>query len=53
MSEILTEECENCDGTGISGHQCIEDCCFCIDPEENALCFNCQGTGKVVDECRF
>jgi hypothetical protein len=44
-SSISWEECENCGGEGVSGHDCGEDCCCCADPEENVQCDACRGRG--------
>lgn len=41
----LWESCEQCGGDGYWGHDCGEDCCPCLDPEENLRCNNCDGTG--------
>lgn len=38
------EDCWNCED-GFSGHDCGEDCCCCIDPEENVVCDICRGEG--------
>lgn len=35
--------CAHCGETGFSGHDCGEDTCCCLDPEENVECFICQG----------
>ncbi len=43
--EMAWEECENCGGEGVSGHDCGEDCCCCIDPEDNVPCDYCDGAG--------
>ena len=40
-------DCHKCDGAGVSGHDCGEDICFCVNPKENIKCFNCNGTGEV------
>ena len=37
--------CDVCDGSGFSGHDCGEDCCACIDPEDNEVCAECMGVG--------
>ena len=45
-SSMDWQECENCDGEGLSGHDCGEDCCCCADPEEpNVPCGICGGHG--------
>lgn len=38
-------ECWQCDATGVSGHDCGEDCCCCLDPEDNMRCDICGGKG--------
>ena len=38
-------ECENCGGEGVSGHDCGEDVCCCLDPEDNEDCDVCDGSG--------
>jgi hypothetical protein len=30
---------------GVSGHDCGEDCCACLEPEENDPCAQCGGIG--------
>ena len=37
-------ECWNCDD-GYSGHDCGEDICCCLDPEDNVICDICRGKG--------
>jgi len=39
------EECSNCGGEGIAGHDCGEDTCCCLRPEENMTCYICEGKG--------
>lgn len=39
------EQCENCGGEGVSGHECGEDSCCCWHPEDNRQCDYCKGTG--------
>jgi hypothetical protein len=37
--------CWNCDEDGYSAHDCGEDCCCCLYPENNVVCDGCNGTG--------
>lgn len=37
--------CWQCGGEGTNGHDCGEDCCACLDPEENVRCDICNGRG--------
>lgn len=37
-------ECWNCED-GLSGHDCGEDCCVCLYPEDNVRCDICNGRG--------
>lgn len=37
-------DCYNCD-EGYSHHDCGEDCCCCLDPEDNVVCDICDGDG--------
>lgn len=39
------EDCRNCGGTGFSSHDCGEDCCVCLEPEDNVICDWCGGKG--------
>lgn len=41
----MWEDCPNCGGEGVSGHDCGEDCCCCADPYDNIGCDICQGKG--------
>jgi hypothetical protein len=44
-------ECGVCDGEGLRGHDCGEDCCNCRRPEPNVPCWACSGAGEIeVDE---
>jgi hypothetical protein len=48
MNDIIddeSEECWNCGGTGLVGHDCGEDTCMCLQPEENVTCDVCNGDG--------
>ncbi len=41
-------DCDQCD-EGFSHHECGEDCCVCLEPENNVLCDFCQGSrGRFV-----
>lgn len=46
-------DCWNCGGEGFSHHDCGEDCCCCLNPEDNVLCDICEGAGgfKVCAHC--
>ncbi len=44
-SSITFQECGNCGGDGVTGHDCGEDCCCCADPEDNVTCDICHGVG--------
>lgn len=46
---MVDVECPNCGGTGLDGHDCGEDCCSCIDPEENVKCAVCKGKGGWME----
>ncbi len=39
------EDCWNCGGEGYSDHDCGEDCCVCLHPENNVPCDVCGGDG--------
>lgn len=47
MSE---EFCEECGGDGTTGHDCGEDTCCCLRPEENVTCLSCGGSGEAPGE---
>lgn len=38
-------ECWKCGGMGVDGHDCGEDCCVCLEPEDNMRCDICNGEG--------
>lgn len=38
-------ECWNCSGEGASSHDCGEDVCCCLYPEDNVRCDVCLGKG--------
>ena len=44
-SPVLWVECEACGGEGVYGHDCGEDCCACLYPEENEPCSMCGSAG--------
>lgn len=37
--------CQVCDGDGVFGHDCGEDNCPCLEPEDNVACYQCGGDG--------
>ena len=43
-SSIYTERCDQCED-GYDGHDCGEDCCACLHPEDNVPCQYCGGAG--------
>lgn len=45
-------DCYNCGGEGFSYHDCGEDCCCCLDPEDNVTCDICEGAGGWL-QCRM
>ncbi len=44
-SDAEREDCERCGGDGVDGHDCGEDSCPCLHPEENLPCGDCDGHG--------
>lgn len=38
-------DCHQCGGEGVDGHDCGEDCCCCLYPEDNMTCDICDGEG--------
>jgi len=42
--------CDACGGEGVSGHDCGEDTCCCLYPEDNVTCDICDGQGGL-NEC--
>lgn len=43
--ELVHVECPTCNGAGVDGHECGEDCCNCLQPEDNVACETCEGVG--------
>jgi hypothetical protein len=41
-SSADSEHCEHCEN-GFEGHDCGEDCCACLHPEDNIPCSFCGG----------
>lgn len=39
------EECWDCGGEGVTHHDCGEDTCCCINPQDNVVCDTCNGEG--------
>lgn len=48
------QRCWSCAGDGVVGHDCGEDTCCCLNPEDNVPCDICDGKGgwevEPVDE---
>ena len=44
--ERVFDPCEQCGGDGVDGHECGEDTCCCLDPEDNEPCDFCCGRGS-------
>jgi hypothetical protein len=44
-SSLTWDDCEACGGEGVSGHDCGEDCCCFLDPEDSVSCGYCRGEG--------
>jgi hypothetical protein len=42
--ELMWADCGNC-FEGFTGHDCGEDCCCCLYPEDNVTCDICYGAG--------
>ena len=38
-------QCWDCGGSGFSHHDCGEDTCCCLYPEDNVACDTCDGEG--------
>jgi hypothetical protein len=43
-SSVDIGRCDQCED-GFDGHDCGEDCCACLHPEDNVPCQYCDGTG--------
>ena len=39
------QDCDNCGGDGLFGHDCGDDCCCCLHPVDNIACDFCDGNG--------
>jgi hypothetical protein len=44
--------CWDCGGEG-GYHDCGEDCCSCLDPENDMECETCGGTGELDEGDSF
>lgn len=42
---MLWVDCWNCAGDGYSDHDCGEDTCCCLFPEDNVECDTCDANG--------
>ena len=41
------KECRNCAGEGYTHHDCGDDSCCCLNPENNVICHVCNGEGYI------
>lgn len=44
-SSVAHTRCYNCGGEGYSHHDCGEDTCCCLNPDDNVICDICRGSG--------
>jgi hypothetical protein len=44
-TEKWSVTCWSCGGEG-GRHDCMDDCCGCMDPEANQACDICNGNGE-------
>lgn len=44
-SSMDFQDCDYCGGEGYSDHECGEDTCCCLYPEDNVTCDICHGDG--------
>ncbi len=42
--------CWKCGGSGLTHHDCGEDTCCCVDPQDNVDCDICDGEGELYAE---
>lgn len=42
-TELDWEECWDCVGEGVTHHECGDDTCACLIPEDNVICQTCSG----------
>ena len=45
MEHFDWTECWQCGGEGVTHHDCGEDTCCCLNPEDNVRCDICYGKG--------
>lgn len=50
MNEKTEVLCWQCDGEGYTHHDCGEDCCVCLHPEDNVRCYVCMGQGAIEND---
>lgn len=43
-SSVDFTHCDDCED-GLDGHDCGDDCCCCLHPEDNVVCQTCYGHG--------
>ena len=47
-SSMFSEDCQHCGGEGVTDHDCGEDTCCCLYPEDNVPCDICGGEGAFL-----
>lgn len=51
-NELSWRDCWQCGGEGFVDHDCGEDTCCCLYPEDNVECDTCEGNGGWF-QCRL
>jgi hypothetical protein len=46
-SSVTFEMCQDCGGDGYFEHDCFDDSCCCLDPEDEQCCI-CEGEGTIA-----
>lgn len=47
MNDSEYVDCWYCGGSGYIDHDCGEDTCCCLYPEDNVRCPECKGSGTL------
>lgn len=51
-AELQWRTCWDCGGERYTHHDCGEDCCVCLEPEDSVRCDTCHGKGGWK-QCRM